>query len=83
MLRFIYTLVKVAIASLVAGAILTHLGVNSEQILKLTGLTPERITELAQRAFAWALPNVTLGALVIVPLWFLLILFRPPRRSND
>lgn len=83
MLRFVYTLVKVALASLVAGAILSHLGIDSEHILELTGLTPERIADLARRALAWALPNVTLGALVIVPLWFLLILFRPPRRSND
>ena len=83
MLRFLYTIAKIAFASLVAGAILGQFGISSEQILKLAGLTPERLQELAQRALAWALPNVTLGAIVIVPLWFLAFLFRPPRRSND
>jgi hypothetical protein len=83
LLRFLYTLTKVALASLVAGAILARFGISSEQLLKLTGLTPERLQDLAQQAVAWALPNVTLGAIVIVPIWFLAFLFRPPRRSND
>ena len=83
MLRFLYTVAKVALASLVAGAILTQFGISYDQILKLAGLTPERLQEMAQRAVAWALPNVTLGAIVIVPIWFLAFLFRPPRRSND
>jgi H+/Cl- antiporter ClcA len=83
LLHFLYTVAKVAFASLVAGAILGHFGISSEQIMTLVGLTPERLQELTQRALAWALPNVTLGALVIVPIWFLAFLFRPPRRSND
>ena len=83
MLRLLYTVAKIAFASLVAGAILGQFGISSEQVLTLAGMTPERLQELAQRAVAWALPNVTLGALVIVPIWFLAFLFRPPRRSND
>jgi hypothetical protein len=42
-----------------------------------------RIGELARQGFAWALPNLTLGALVIVPIWFVLYLFRPPGESRD
>ena len=83
MLRLLYTLTKVLVASLVAGTILAHFGISGEQVAKLTGLSAERVQDLAQQALAWALPNVTLGAIVIVPLWFLAFLFRPPRRSND
>jgi len=83
LLRLLYTITKIAFASLVAGAILGHFGISSEQLLTLVGLTPERLQELTQRTLAWALPNVTLGAMVIVPIWFLAFLFRPPRRSND
>ena len=83
MLRLLYTLTKVLVASLVAGTILAHFGISGEQVATLTGLSAERVQDLAQRALAWALPNVTLGAIVIVPLWFLAFLFRPPRRSND
>ena len=37
--------------------------------------------ELDQRGWTWALPNLLLGSLVIVPVWFLLYLFRPPARA--
>lgn len=82
MLRLLYTLTKVAFASLVAGAILGHFGVTSEHVLKLSGLTTQQLQDLVQRMIAWALPNVMLGALVIVPLWFLAFLFHPPHGNE-
>jgi hypothetical protein len=78
----IRTLVKVLVASLIVGTVLAHFGITAEQIMRETGLSYERVEELARRGFAWALPNLLLGALVIVPVWFLLYLFRPPRRSD-
>jgi hypothetical protein len=52
-------------------------------LIREFGLTTERVEDLARRGFAWALPNVLLGALVILPVWFLLYLFRPPGRSSE
>ena len=39
----------------------------------------------AAGASTWALPNLLLGSLVIVPVWFLIYLFRPPgaRTASD
>ena len=76
--RFISTLVKVAVASLIVGTILDHFGLSAGVLLKEIGLTPERLAELARHGLAWALPNVLLGALIIVPIWFVVYLFRPP-----
>ena len=70
-------------ASLIVGTILTHFGITAEQLLKDLGMTPERLAELARQGVAWALPNVLLGALVIVPVWLLVYLFRPPGRSSE
>lgn len=81
--RVLQTLVKVAVASLIVGTILAHFGITAEQLFRDVGLTPERIAELGRRAFDWALPNVLLGSLVIVPIWFLVYLFRPPGQSSD
>lgn len=72
------TLVKVAVASLVVGTILGHFGITPEQLLRATGLSIDNIEDYARRGVAWALPNVVLGAMVIVPIWFLIYLFRPP-----
>jgi hypothetical protein len=77
------TLVKVTVASMIVGTILAHFGVTTDQIMREIGLSQERVMELAQRGWTWALPNLLLGSLVIVPVWFLLYLFRPPGARSD
>jgi H+/Cl- antiporter ClcA len=81
--RLLSTLVKVAVASLIVGTILAHFGITADQILADLGLTPERIAELMRQGFAWALPNLLLGSLIIVPVWLLVYLFRPPGRPSE
>jgi H+/Cl- antiporter ClcA len=81
--RLLSTLVKVAVASLIVGTILAHFGITADQILKDFGFTPERIAELMRQGFAWALPNLLLGSLIIVPVWLLAYLFRPPGRPSE
>ena len=81
--RLLATLVKVAVASLIVGTILQHFGITAEQILKDFGLTPERLVELMRQGFSWALPNLLLGMLVIVPVWLVIFLFRPPGARSE
>jgi acetyl-CoA acetyltransferase len=81
--RLISSLVKVAVASLIVGTVLAHFGITADQILKDMGITPERLAELARQAFAWALPNLLLGSLIIVPVWFVAFLFRPPGERRE
>ncbi len=80
---FLRTLLKVTVASLIVGSILTHFGVTTDRIMREVGLSQERVMDLAQQAMTWALPNLLLGALIIVPVWFLFYLFRPPRARSD
>ena len=79
MFRLISTIVKIAIASLITGAILTWLNISAEQVLLELGLTPDKVMEWLQQGAAWAIPNIVLGSLVIVPVWLVVYLFRPPR----
>ncbi len=81
--RLTRTLVKVVVASLIVGTILAHFGITADALMKTAGLSSGRVEELARAGLAWALPNLLLGALVIVPIWFLLYLFRPPGESRD
>jgi len=81
--RLFSTLVKVAVASLIVGTVLAHFGITADQILKDMGITPERLSELARQGFAWALPNLLLGMLIIVPVWLVVFLFRPPGQRSD
>ena len=77
------TLVKVAVASLIVGTILAHFGISADMLMRELGVTPERVTELGKRAWDWAAPNVMLGAMIIVPVWFVIYLFRPPGARSD
>lgn len=81
--RLFSTLVKVAVASLIVGTVLAHFGITADQVLKDLGVTPERMMEFARQAFAWALPNLLLGSLIIVPVWLLVFLFRPPGAKSE
>ena len=81
--RLISSLVKVAVASLIVGTVLAHFGITADQILKDMGITPERLAEFARQAFAWALPNLLLGLMIIVPVWFVAFLFRPPGERRE
>jgi hypothetical protein len=38
---------------------------------------------MARRGISWAAPNILVGAMVILPVWFLLYLFRPPGGSSQ
>jgi hypothetical protein len=78
----IHTLVKVAVASLIVGTILTHFGITAERLTQEFGLSYERIEDLTRRGLSWAAPNLLVGAMVIVPVWFLFYLFRPPGSSQ-
>jgi hypothetical protein len=81
--RFLATLVKVAVASLIVGTVLAHFGITADQVLKDFGITPDRIIEWMRQGFAWALPNLLLGLLIIVPVWILVFLFRPPGPRSE
>jgi Family of unknown function (DUF6460) len=77
------TLVKVAVASLIVGTVLAHFGITADQLMREFGLSADRIEAYVRQGFAWAWPNVLLGSLVIVPIWFVVFLFRPPGKSSS
>jgi Family of unknown function (DUF6460) len=75
--------VKVMLASLIVGTILAHFGITAHELMRATGFSTEHIEFMAWRGVTWALPNLLLGSVVIVPVWFLAYLFRPPGESRD
>ncbi len=81
--RLTRTVVKVLLASLIVGTVLAHFGIKTDQLIQSAGLSPDRLEEMARAGVAWALPNLLLGSLIIVPIWFVIYLFRPPGESRD
>jgi len=81
-LRIFATFLKIVTASLVVGILLSYLEITPEQLLAEFGLTPENIISTMTAGFYWAIPHLILGSIVIVPVWLIIYLFRPPRGSN-
>jgi hypothetical protein len=81
--RAIATLVKLAVASLIVGTVLDHFDISAVEILAQLGLTPETALARVRAGFDWALPTLALGAIVIIPVWLLAAVLRPPRAERD
>ena len=79
------TLVKIVLASLVVGTIMAHFGITPDQLMGATGMSTGQLEDLARQGLAWMWPNLLLGAIVIVPIWLLVFLLRPPggQRSSE
>lgn len=79
MFRLLSGIFKIVVVSLLTGVALSALDVSAGDIMEGFGLTPEASLDLARQSMEWALPNVILGSLIILPLWFVVFLLRPPR----
>jgi hypothetical protein len=78
-LKVLSAVFKIAVASLITGAVLSALDITAAEVLSDLGLTPEEVLGQMERGVTWALPNIVLGSMVIVPIWFVIYLLRPPR----
>ena len=79
MRRFIWGVIKLALASLLAGWLLGLLGITPDAILSAASLSQQDVADFVARASAWTAPRITLGALIIIPIWLLTYLFLPAR----
>ncbi len=79
MSRFLSGLFKILAVSLLTGAALSAMNLSAADILRQLGLTPEKVLGLVERGAVWAVPNIVLGSMVIVPIWLVVYLLRPPR----
>jgi hypothetical protein len=57
-------------------------GLSADRLLAGIGLTPAELWEHVLHFVAWAIPNIVLGAVIILPLWLFAYLFIPPRNGG-
>lgn len=77
--QFLATIFKIAMISLIVGAGLSFIDVDAADILGLVNLTPMDLWVYVNLAIDWAMPNMILGAFIVVPVWLVIYLFKPPR----
>ncbi len=76
---FLSGLIKMALASLIAGTLLSFFGLTPRTVLDGLGVTAQDIQDGLVSAFAWTAPRMLMGAIVIIPLWFVTYILLPPR----
>ncbi|WP_040451504.1 MAG: DUF6460 domain-containing protein [Labrenzia sp.] len=79
MYQFLSTLFKIAVISLLVGAGLSFINITAEDVLGSIGLSPIQLWIYMLEFRDWAIPNMILGAFIVVPVWLVIYLFRPPR----
>ncbi len=72
-------LFKLALASLLAGSLLSFFGITPRAVLDSMGVTAEDLQNGIVAGFAWAAPRMLMGAVVILPIWLVAYLLMPPR----
>ncbi len=79
MFRLLSATFKIAVVSLITGAGLSAVDITAADVFAKVGLTEERALELLESGVQWAVPNLVLGSMIIVPIWIVVYLLRPPR----
>ncbi len=79
MQAFLSGLIKMALASLIAGTLLSFVGLTPRAVLDGLGMTAQDLQDGLVAGFAWAAPRMLMGAMVIIPLWFVTYMLLPPR----
>ena len=72
------TLVKFFIGAVAIGALLNAFDITAEQVLQDIGFTPEAILAFVREGIGWAIPHFLLGARVLIPIWLIIFLLKPP-----
>nr|WP_205838531.1 DUF6460 domain-containing protein [Labrenzia sp. R5_0] len=73
------TFFKIAVISLLVGAGLSFVNITAQDILGSVGMSPLELWIYLLEFRDWAIPNMILGAFIVVPIWLVIYLIRPPR----
>jgi hypothetical protein len=76
-------LIRLVVLSIVVGVVLSALGITPDNILFRINELLRRIYDLGFGAFESVLGYLVLGAMVVVPIWFLSRLIKTMRRSDE
>jgi len=76
------TIVRLVLISIVVGIVFSALGITPFNLVQHIDLLMRRITELGMDAVRSAFGYFLLGAVIVVPIWFLIRLFGVGKRDK-
>lgn len=76
-------LIRLLLLSIVVGVVLSALGITPQNFFYQIRLLLQRIYDLGFGAFVSLVEYLVLGAMVVVPIWFIARLVRTARRPKE
>ena len=76
-------LIRLVVLSIVVGVVLSVLGITPENFFFQINVLLRRIYDLGFGAFESVVGYLVLGAMVVVPIWFIARLIKTMRRSDE
>jgi hypothetical protein len=73
------TIIKLAVVSLLVGMALKFSGINPQELLLNFGETVQSIFRMGVEFLRWAPEYILLGAVVVIPIWAIMVLLRIAR----
>lgn len=74
------TIIRLVLLSIVVGIVFSALGITPFNIIERIELLIRRIADLGLDTFRWAINYFLLGAVVVIPIWFIVrLLKRDPK----
>jgi len=70
------TVFKLAIGSLILGLLLSMFSVSPRKLLEGLGSTALEIFDIVAGILEWAVEYILLGAVVIIPIWLVVVAWR-------
>jgi hypothetical protein len=70
------TVVQLIVWSVVVGVVLSALGITPFNLFDRVGLIFRRIADLGFDTFHWAFQYFLLGAMIVVPIWLVMVVMR-------
>lgn len=79
--NIIATILKLLVASLVVGLLLSVLDITPQDVFRDLGGTVRETLDAAADFFGWSLRYIVLGAAVVVPIWLVIVVVNLIRRK--
>lgn len=81
--RMLFSFSKVLLASLITGTVLAALNITVKDLVPQWSAQIDQFTDnvelVVNWVVIWAVPNILVGSVIIIPIWLILILFGPKR----
>jgi hypothetical protein len=74
------TTVKLLLASLAVGLVLSALNITSKEVFDRIALLARYTVDMAGDLAAWAFGYIILGAAVVIPIWLIIAVFQRFRK---